>query len=65
MGQRVFVRHGHAPLLTPHELPYHTNAVLNPGVAEMDGEVVLLLRVESREAISHLRAGACSTPCGR
>lgn len=55
MGQRIFTRHGHAPILTSHDLPFHTNGVLNPGVAEMDDKVILLLRVESREAISHLR----------
>ena len=55
MGKRVFTRYAETPLLTPADLPFHTNGVLNPGVAEMDGEVVLLLRIEDREAISHIR----------
>jgi len=55
MGQPVFTRYGNRPLITADDLPFHANGVLNPGVAEVDGEVVLLLRIENREAISHLR----------
>jgi len=55
MGQPIFARYGDKPLITPGDLPFHANGILNPGVAEVDGEVVLLLRIESREAISHLR----------
>ena len=29
--------------------------MLNPGVAEVDGEVVLLLRIENKDGISHIR----------
>ena len=55
MGQRVFIRHPDAPLITPPDLPLHANGVLNPGVVEVDGEVLLLLRIENREGISHIR----------
>ena len=39
----IFVRRGDGPLLTPEDMPVSANAVLNPGVALVDGEVVLLL----------------------
>jgi predicted GH43/DUF377 family glycosyl hydrolase len=50
-----FTRYGIAPLITPSDLPFHSNGVLNPGVAELDGEVVLLLRIEDRQGLSHIR----------
>lgn len=49
-----FKRHQSNPLLTSKDLPYEANTVFNPGVAEVDGEVVLLLRVEDRRGMSHL-----------
>jgi predicted GH43/DUF377 family glycosyl hydrolase len=36
-------------------MPCEANAVLNPGVTEMDGDVVLLLRIENKDGISHIR----------
>ena len=51
----IFTRHGHGPLLTPSDLELDADAVFNPGVAEMDGEVVLLLRIEDRTGISEIR----------
>ncbi len=56
MYPRVFARREQGPILTPDHLPFQANAVLNPGVAEVDGEVVLLLRVERPEGISEIRA---------
>ena len=49
-----FVRYGSRPLITPGELPFKADAVLNPGVAEVDGEVVLLLRIEDRRGLSQI-----------
>lgn len=49
-----FVRYGARPLITPEDLPFKTDAVLNPGVAEVDGEVVLLLRIEDRRGLSQI-----------
>jgi predicted GH43/DUF377 family glycosyl hydrolase len=47
--------------LTPNDLPFAANAVLNPGVAYRQGEVVLVLRIEARRGISHLRvARSCN-----
>ncbi|MEX1017007.1 MAG: hypothetical protein WDZ31_09690 [Phycisphaeraceae bacterium] len=42
----LFKRTGRGPILTADDLPFHAAAVLNPGVTEQDGEVVMLVRVE-------------------
>jgi beta-1,4-mannooligosaccharide/beta-1,4-mannosyl-N-acetylglucosamine phosphorylase len=55
MRQKVFTRHGRGPLLTPDQLPIEADAVFNPAVAEVDGEVVLLLRIEDRQGLSQIR----------
>ena len=50
----MFTRHPANPLLTPTRWPYPINAVLNAGAAEVEGNTVLLCRVEDRRGISHL-----------
>lgn len=55
MEAAVFMRHRASPILTPSMLPFQANAVLNPGVAEVDGETALLMRIEDRQGISHIR----------
>lgn len=50
----LFQRHPNNPIITVNDLPYPANVVFNPGVAEVDNEVVLLLRVEDRCGMSHL-----------
>jgi len=50
----LFVRHESNPLLDVHNMPFETSGVYNPGVAEVDGKVMLLLRVEDRQGLSHL-----------
>lgn len=42
----LFRRYGKNPIISVHELPFPALGVYNPGVAEYDGGVVLLLRVE-------------------
>ena len=42
------------PILTAAHWPYTVNAVFNPAAAAVDGETVLLARVEDRRGISHL-----------
>ena len=54
MSKELFTRHGAKPLITPNDLPFKANAVLNPGVAVVDGETVLLVRIEDRQGISHI-----------
>lgn len=55
MNQGLFSRSEHNPLLTVSELPIPANAVLNPGAVEIDGEVLLLLRIDSKRGISQIR----------
>ncbi|MGD9495464.1 MAG: glycosidase [Armatimonadota bacterium] len=50
-----FQRHESNPLITVRDLPMPANGVLNPGVAQFEGETVLLLRCERREGTSELR----------
>ena len=54
MNHELFVRYGPKPLITPEDLPCSADAVFNPGVAEVNGEVVLLLRIEQRQGISQI-----------
>ena len=57
---QLFVRIGHGPLLTRRDLPFPANAVFNPGVTEIDGEVVLLLRIEDTQGLSQIRVARSS-----
>jgi predicted GH43/DUF377 family glycosyl hydrolase len=50
----LFVRHPGNPILTAEDWPYLANVVFNPAAAVVDGETVLLARVEARTGISHL-----------
>jgi predicted GH43/DUF377 family glycosyl hydrolase len=51
----LFQRHPANPLITAADLPYRANAVFNPGAARLDGETILLMRVEDMRGISHLQ----------
>ncbi|HEY3297584.1 MAG TPA: glycosidase [Armatimonadota bacterium] len=55
LGLDIFVRHNDEPLLTPRDMPIEANAVFNPGVVEVDGEMLLLLRIEDRRGVSEIR----------
>lgn len=55
MSDGPFARSEHNPLFTPADTPIAANGVLNPGVAEIDGEVILLLRIENRRGVSQIR----------
>ena len=50
----LFTRHHANPILTAADWPYEVNTVFNPGVANVDDETLLLVRVEDRTGISHL-----------
>jgi beta-1,4-mannooligosaccharide/beta-1,4-mannosyl-N-acetylglucosamine phosphorylase len=50
----LFTRVPANPIIVPNDLPYACNAVFNPGAAFVDGETVLLLRVEDLRGISSL-----------
>ena len=50
----LFHRHPANPILTAEQWPYPINAVFNPAAAAIDGQTILLARVEDRSGISHL-----------
>lgn len=52
--EELFARHPGNPILTSTDLPYAANSVFNPAATLIDGETLLLLRVEDRRGISHL-----------
>jgi beta-1,4-mannooligosaccharide/beta-1,4-mannosyl-N-acetylglucosamine phosphorylase len=60
MAQKIFTRRSDKPLLSPDDLSLDVDAVFNPGVAEIDGEVVLLLRIEDRQGLSEIRVARSS-----
>lgn len=52
--QQLFCRHGRNPILRREHWRHTVNAVFNPGAVKLDGETLLLVRVEDRSGISHL-----------
>jgi predicted GH43/DUF377 family glycosyl hydrolase len=50
----LFTRSSANPILTVSDLPYPANSVFNPGAALLDGETVLLVRVEDLRGMSQL-----------
>lgn len=53
-SRELFVRHARNPILTAADWPYPANAVFNPAAVSVDGETILLARVEDLRGISHL-----------
>ena len=54
--QSLFSRYEKNPIFTPEQWPYPTSSVFNPGAAEVNGETLLLVRVEDLRGFSHLTA---------
>jgi predicted GH43/DUF377 family glycosyl hydrolase len=52
--RELFHRHPANPILTAADWPYPVNTVFNPAAAQVDGETVVLARVEGLTGISHL-----------
>jgi beta-1,2-mannobiose phosphorylase / 1,2-beta-oligomannan phosphorylase len=50
----LFRRHPANPILTAADWPGEVNVVFNPAAVQLDGETVLLARVEARTGISHI-----------
>jgi beta-1,2-mannobiose phosphorylase / 1,2-beta-oligomannan phosphorylase len=50
----LFTRHPANPVLTAAQWPYPINSVFNPAATVVNGDTVLLCRVEDRRGISHL-----------
>jgi predicted GH43/DUF377 family glycosyl hydrolase len=59
----LFTRFPGNPIITAADLPYPANTVFNPGAAAVEGETLLLLRVEDLRGISHLTV--CRSADGR
>ena len=53
-NHEVFRRHAGNPILTADDWSQPVNAVFNPAAALVNGETVVLARVEDRRGISHL-----------
>ncbi len=54
LNYELFTRHAGNPILSVENWPYKANAVFNTAAAEVDGQVLLLARVEDFRGISHL-----------
>jgi predicted GH43/DUF377 family glycosyl hydrolase len=52
--ESLFTRHPSNPIITAEMLPYSANSVFNPAAAEINGETMLLMRVEDLRGLSHL-----------
>ncbi len=50
----LFHRHPDNPIIIANDLPYPCNSVFNAAATLVDGETLLLLRVEDRTGLSHL-----------
>ena len=53
-GVNLFRRYKGNPILTAADWPYSVHSVFNPGAAHIDGETLLLVRVEDFRGFSHL-----------
>ena len=53
-GDALFKRYEKNPILTADNWPYRAHAVFNPGAALINGETLLLVRVEDLRGFSHL-----------
>lgn len=54
LAHSLFARSPKNPILTAKSWPYPVNAVFNPAAVIVEGETVLMVRVEDRSGISHL-----------
>ena len=52
-NQELFDRHPDNPILSVKDWPYNANSVFNAAAAEVDGKILLLVRVEDFRGISH------------
>jgi len=59
-AKELFQRHEGNPIITVRDLPYSANSVFNAGATAINGQTLLLMRVEDRRGISHLTAARSS-----
>lgn len=52
--KELFVRNPKNPIIITRDLPYQANTVFNAAAAQVDGQTLLLIRIEDRRGISHL-----------
>ena len=52
-GHELFHRHPNNPILSVKDWPYAANSVFNAAAADVDGKILLLVRVEDFRGISH------------
>ena len=52
--KELFTRYQGNPIILVGDMPYRSNAVFNAAATRIDGETLLLMRVEDRRGISHL-----------
>jgi predicted GH43/DUF377 family glycosyl hydrolase len=55
-NRELFTRHPDNPILSVDQWPYRANTVFNAAAAIVDGETLLLVRVEDFRGMSHLTA---------
>ena len=53
LAATLFKRYEHNPILTADIWPYPINSVFNPGAVRVNGDVLLLNRVEDMRGFSH------------
>lgn len=61
--EQLFHRYEGNPILTRDHWPHTVNAVYNPGAVQLDGETLLLVRVEDRSGISQLSIARSRDGC--
>jgi predicted GH43/DUF377 family glycosyl hydrolase len=59
-----FYRYAGNPIITAADFPYPANSVFNGAAALVDGETLLLMRVEDRRGLSHLTVARSKDGCG-
>ena len=52
--RELFTRHKQNPIISAKDLPYRASTVFNPGATIVNGETLLLVRVEDHRGHSHL-----------
>lgn len=52
-GHELFERHPNNPILSVRDWPYDVNSVFNAAATEVEGKILLLVRVEDFRGISH------------
>jgi len=59
-NRELFSRHPDNPVLSVKSWPYNANSVFNAAAAEVDGKILLLVRVEDFRGISHFTVARSS-----